>query len=243
VNLLLFLVPRKFRKFRKFDSGEAGLIAASARFSGWASATVRVAQARRISAAISLTVIAAWWLPGAVAGTSAQSSPEAILAEKCTVAPRTRQEIAVLLADPDTATPAATTAGQTVPVGKPVAAETAAAIDQVVQTWLACQNAGEPLRAWSLFSDGYLFRLLSRQGGLSGEAYRELATPAPVAAEAAVILAIEGERLLPDGRLGATITVSYPSVPMPKRFFFYFTQDDGRLLIDGILGEISFSVP
>jgi hypothetical protein len=219
------------------------LIAASARFSWWASATVRVAQARRISAAISLTVIAAWWLPGAVAGTSAQSSPEAIRAEECTVAPRTRKEIAVLLADPNTATPAPTTAGQTLPAGEPVAAETAVAMEQVVQMWLACQNAGEPLRAWSLFSDGYLFRLLSRQGGLSGEAYRELAIPAPAAAEAAVIVAIEGERRLPDGRLGATVTVSYPSVPMPKRFFFYFTQDDGRLLIDSILGEISFSVP
>src|SRR5829696_1245268 len=49
--------------------------------------------------------------------------------------------------------------------------------------------------------------------------------------------------LLPDGRFGATVIVSYSSVPMPKRFFFYFTQIGGRLLIDGILGEIWFSVP
>jgi hypothetical protein len=191
----------------------------------------------------SLTMIAACWLPGTVASSSAQSSPETFPPEACLVAPRTRQEIVALLADPDTATPAATTAGQTLPPGEPVAAETAAAIEQVIRMWLACQNAGEPLRAWSLFSDGYLFRLLSRQGGLSGEAYRDLATPAPVAAEAAVILAIEGQRRLPDGRFGATVTVSYPSVPMPKRFFFYFTQVDDHLLIDGILGEISFSVP
>jgi hypothetical protein len=149
----------------------------------------------------------------------------------------------VLLANSTIATPAATTAGQTLPAGEPVAAETAAEMEQVVQMWLACQNAGEPLRAWSLFSDGYLFRLLSRQGGVSDESYRALATPAPVAAEAAVVLAIEGERLLPDGRYGATVTVSYPSVPMPKRFFFFLAQVDGRLLIDGILGEISFSVP
>jgi len=188
-------------------------------------------------------VVAAWWLPGAVAGAGGQSSPEAVPVQHCIVAPRTRQQIAVLLADPDIATPAATTAGQTLPAGEPVAGETAAAMEQVVQMWLACQNAGEPLRAWSLFSDGYLFRLLSRQSGLTGEAYRELATPAPVASEAAVVLAIEGERLLPDGRYGATVTVSYPSVPMPKRFFFFFTQVDGRLLIDGIFGEISFSVP
>jgi hypothetical protein len=212
--------------------------------SPWLSARIRAAQARQISAAVGLAaLIAVWWLPGGVVGAGAQSSPEALPAEACVVAPRTRQEIAVLLADPNTATPAATTGGQTLPAGEPVAAETAASIEQVVQMWLACQNAGEPLRAWSLFSDGYFFRLLSRQGGLSGHAVRELATPAPVATEAALVLAIEGERLLPDGRFGATVTVSYPSVPMPKQFFFYFTQVDGRLLIDGILGEISFSVP
>jgi hypothetical protein len=205
--------------------------------------TGHAARARQTSATVILTVILAWSLPSTVVGTSAQSSPQAIPAGECLVAPRTRQEIAALLTDPSTATPAATTAGQTLPAGEQVAAETAAAMDQTVQMWLACQNAGESLRAWSLFSDGYLFRLLSRQGGLSSEAYRELATPAPVAVEAAAVLAIEGERLLPDGRFGATVTVSYPSVPMPKRFFFYFIESGGRLVIDGILGEISFSVP
>jgi hypothetical protein len=243
VNFPLFLVPGKFGKFGKFDSGQAGVAATTARSSGWVPARVRVARAIQISAVGSLTVLAAWWLPGAEAGTSAQSSPEAVPTEACIVAPRTGQEITVLLADPSTATPAATTSGQTLPAGEPVTTETAAAMEQVVRMWLACQNAGEPLRAWSLFSDGYLFRLLSRQGGLSGEADRELATPAPVGAEDAVVLAVEGERRLPDGRFGARVTISYPSVPMPKRFFFYFTQGDGRLLIDGILGEISFSVP
>jgi hypothetical protein len=207
-------------------------------------ARVRVGRAWQISVAVSLAAVtAAWWLPGVVGGASDHSSPEAVPAGDCIVAPRTRQEIVALLADANIPTPAATTAGRTLPAGEPVAAETAAAMEEAVQMWLACQNAGEPLRAWSLFSDGYLFRLLSRQGGLSGEAYRDLATPAPVADEAAVVLAIEGERLLPDGRFGATVTVSYPSVPMPKRFFFFFTQVEGRLLIDGILGEISFSVP
>ena len=199
---------------------------------------------RQISAAVSLaTVIAAWWPPGAIAGAGDQVSLEAVPAQECIVAPRTRQEIDALLANSNVATPAATTAGRTLPAGEPVAAATAATMEHIVRVWLACQNAGEPLRAWSLFSDGYLLRLLSRQSGLSEEAYRELATPAAAGTEAAVILTIEGERLLPDGRYGATVTVSYPSVPMPKRFFFFFTQDGGRLLIDGILGEISFSVP
>ena len=77
---------------------------------------------------------------------------------------------------------------------------------------------------------------------MPGDDYRALATPAPVADETAVVSGIEGERLLPDGRYGATVTIEYPSVPMPKHFFF-FTEIDGRLVIDGILGEISFSVP
>jgi hypothetical protein len=241
-DLPSFLAPRKFRKF---DSGEADLAAEAASSRRWLAATrVRAAEARQIAAAVGLAAaIAAWWLPGGAVGSGVQSSPVALPAEDCVIAPRTRQQIALLLADSDTATPAATTAGQTLPAGEPVAAETTAAMEQVIQTWLACQNAGEPLRAWSLFSDGYLFRLLLRQGGVSGDAYRALATPAPVASEPALVLAIEGERLLPDGRYGATVTVSYPSVPMPKRFFFYFTQVDGRLLIDGILGEISLSVP
>jgi len=116
-------------------------------------------------------------------------------------------------------------------------------MERIVHLWLACQNSGEPLRAWSLFSDGYLYRLLSRQGELSGQYYRALATPVSAADEAAVVLAIAGERLLPDGRYGATVTLEYPSVPMPKQFFFFFTEIEGRLVIDGILGEISFSVP
>ncbi len=156
--------------------------------------------------------------------------------------PRPREEIDTLLADPDMATPAATTSGQTLPTGTPSTLESSIAMESIVQTWLACQNAGEPLRAWALFSDGYLYRLLSRQGGL------EQGDGVSAALEertdgGARLLEIHGQRVLPDGRYGATVTIAYSTVPMPKTFFFFFTELDGRLLIDGILGEISFSVP
>ena len=170
------------------------------------------------------------------------ATPTSVSAPACDLPARTLDEITSLIAA-GVATPAATTEGQTLPVGVPADAAMTAGMERVVHIWLACQNTGEPVRGWSLFSDGYLSRLLSRQGGLSGDAYRALSTPAQVADEAAAVLAIEGERLLPDGRYGATVTIEYPSVPMPKRFFFFFTEIDGRLLIDGILGEISFSVP
>ena len=123
-DLPSFLAPRKFRKFRKFDPGEAELAAGAASSTWWA-ARVRAAQARQIATAVGLAAaIAAWWLPGGAVGAGAQSSPEALPAEDCVVAPRTGQEIAALLADPNTATPAATTGGQTLPAGEPVAAET-----------------------------------------------------------------------------------------------------------------------
>ena len=178
--------------------------------------------------------------PGLVAGASAipNISPPAA----CDVPARSHHEIAALLAESNVATPAATTGGQTLPEGVPAGTTSSAAMERVVRLWLACQNAGESLRAWSLFSDGYLYRLLSRQEVMSSEAYGELSTPT-TAAEASTLVEIEGQRILPDGRYGATVVIAYPSVPMPKRFFFYFTEVDSRLLIDGILGEISFSVP
>jgi hypothetical protein len=161
----------------------------------------------------------------------------------CDIPPRSMAEIASLLSATDMATPAATTAGHTLPEGTPVDDPTATLMEQTVREWLACQNAGEPLRASSLFSDGYLYRLLSRQGGLTPAGYDALATPEPATDRIAILQAIRGQRMLPDGRYGATVTITYPSVPMPKTFFFYFIRIDGRLLIDGILGEISFSVP
>ena len=173
---------------------------------------------------------------------SSSATPEADSMPTCDVVPRSREDIATLLATSSIATPAATTAGQVLPEGTPVSATTAAAIERTVQSWLACQNAGEPLRGWALFSDGYLYRLLSRQG------MPELvATPPAARSEdargGARLVEIRGARRLLDGRHGAIVTVTYPSVPMPKTFFFYFTEGDDRLLIDGILGEISFSVP
>ena len=169
------------------------------------------------------------------------ATPKADPIAVCDVIPRSREEISVLLADTGIATPPATTAGQTLPAGTPAEPSTAAAMEETVRLWLSCQNAGEPLRAWALFSDGYLHRLLARQGPSAINAAEP--SPAADAAGGAVLLEIRGERELPDGRFGATVVIAYPAVPMPKTFFFSFIETDGRFLIDGILGEISFSVP
>jgi hypothetical protein len=35
----------------------------------------------------------------------------------------------------------------------------------------------------------------------------------------------------------------YPSIPMPKRLIFWIAESDGRMVIEEITGEISFSLP
>lgn len=182
------------------------------------------------------------WSAGAIV-VAAPATPAASLVQECTTSARSREDLTTTLADSRIATPVATTSGQTLPKGIPASPEDAMAMEETVRAWLACQNAGEPLRAWALFSDGYLHRLLTRQGGLTLEGYQSLATPSPSTSDPAMLKNVERPRELPDGRLGATVTIVYPSVPMPKTFFFFFTGKDGRLMIDGILGEISFSVP
>jgi len=186
-----------------------------------------------LSAALSTPVVAF----------GAPATPASVPAVACTAQPRSYDQFAALLADQSIATPAAATGGLTIPEGTPASAAETSAMEKLALEWLSCQNAGEQLRAWSLFSDGYLHRLLSRQGILSAEAYVVLATPSPSDGPLATLHELRGTRHLPDGRMGATIVVAYPSVPMPKTFFVYFIEEDNELVIDGILGEISFSVP
>jgi hypothetical protein len=186
---------------------------------------------------IAAALLAGIAAPGVAVASVATPPPVAA----CETPPRSQAELTALFATP-LASPAPTPG--VVAEGRPVDPQTEAELTATTSAWLACQNAGEPLRAWSWFTDGYLRRLLDRQGGVGPAAYDALATPEPAGPnDQAAIAAIRDVRFLPDGRAGATVTLTYPAVPMPKTFFFTFARIDGRWLIDGILGEISFSVP
>ena len=176
-------------------------------------------------------------------GSPAPDVPPAAL---CTVqAPSFEELNAAILTPPAGSTPVASRTPGTVPEGVPASAETVAAVTAVVRELVGCYNAGELLRAYGLYTDGYLFRLFNRQGGFTRASYDAFATPEPAADPGAhtAILAISDARVLEDGTIGATVTLRYASIPMPKTFFFTFVEIDGRWLIDGVLGEISFSVP
>ncbi|MBA3414297.1 MAG: hypothetical protein H0U10_03615 [Chloroflexia bacterium] len=133
-----------------------------------------------------------------------------------------------------------------VPAGMPADAATVSGIEAATRELVACFNAGEPLRALGLYTPVARGSLYARHGPFTADAYAGLARPMPAdPAERDAILAIRDVRVLADGRAGATVIIAYAVVPEPKRFFFVYVRPDvgDRWLIDGILGELSFSVP
>lgn len=173
-------------------------------------------------------------------------TPDVPPATVCAVeAPSLERLNEIILAPAASASPVATRTPGVVPEGKPAGAETIAAVTSVVRELVACYNAGELLRSYGLYTDAHLRRLFARQGGFTRAQYGGLATPQPAAdpAEWTAIIEIADVRMLADGSVGATVTMRYASIPMPKAFFFTFVWTGDRWLIDGILGEISFSVP
>jgi len=181
-----------------------------------------------------------------VAASDATPPPDVPPAALCTVeAPSLAALNAAILIPPAGASPVAARTPGVVPEGVPADPETVAAVTAVVRELIGCYNAGEPLRTFALFTESYLFRLFNRQGGFTRESYDGYATPEPAADPNShtAILEIRDVRVLEDGTAGATVILRYASVPMPKAFFFAFARVGDRWLIDGILGEISFSVP
>ncbi|MGH2552009.1 MAG: hypothetical protein ACRDHN_21690 [Thermomicrobiales bacterium] len=176
---------------------------------------------------------------GGALSTGAQSTPGP--ASTCNVAPRSFDELALLAATP---VPSTTPQGLS-PIGEPIDANQIAQIHTTVQRFIDCSNSGEPLRVFALYTDRYLQQLLSIERPLIDRArYDSLATPIPAKpGEGAVLVSIERELRHLDGRLGAEVTITYPSIPMPKTFVFTFVVSGDRMLIDDILGELTFALP
>ncbi|MEZ4500066.1 MAG: hypothetical protein R2839_08265 [Thermomicrobiales bacterium] len=106
---------------------------------------------------------------------------------------------------------------------------------------IACQNAGEPLRAYALYTDVYLREVLI---GLDGAILTRMATPHALdPGDWTTIVAIEDLRQLADGRVYATVTLDPSLIPVRKMFGFILVRQDNRWLIDDILDELEFSLP
>lgn len=178
-------------------------------------------------------------LVGAPLASAAQSTP--VSAGNCDALPRSLAELSALaLAPAPSATPSISLA-----IGEPLTLDQLSSIQATVRRFIDCSNAGEPLRVYSLYSDRYLQQMLSlERPAIDQNRYDALSTPVPAQpGEEVLLVSIEGGRRLADGRLGAEVTITYPSIPMPKTFFFTFVVTDNGLVIDDILGELTFALP
>lgn len=171
--------------------------------------------------------------------TMAQSTPVPV--STCDVAPRSFDELAALAATPvPSTTPSALST-----IGEPIDSNQVAQIHATVQRFIDCSNSGEPLRVYALYTDRYLQQQLSlERPSIDQSRYDSLATPIPAeSGKGAVLVSIDREMRHLDGRLGAEVTISYPSIPTPKTFLFSFVVMEDSVLIDDILGELTFALP
>ena len=114
----------------------------------------------------------------------------------------------------------------------------------LLMLFVACSGAGEPLRVWSLYTDGYLARLLSRERGYDRVRYDLDAAPHPIAAsDWPVLTALEGIDMDGAGRIAADATIHYPNLDLTKHLRFWFAWEDDQLRIDEVDGEITFAIP
>ena len=122
----------------------------------------------------------------------------------CSVAPRPLTFLATLVDAPEPeVTPIPI---ESLPDGAPVDEATRGEVAATVATLVSCTNAGELLRAFALYEDGYLHRILDPEGvmtrGIANELAFSFATPEPVSVDRQTALAdLPVVRVMSDGRV------------------------------------------
>jgi len=158
--------------------------------------------------------------------------------EECQVAPREFPLFPAGIGQRAAATPAplATPPAPpfTLPVGDAADTETIAAVTATVRESLACRNAGELLRAYTLFTQDMIVALYGGPATIDPELRRvmtEGARPVPRARRLAIV-AIAGVVTLPDGRVGAVVVTETGSRVFRDYLVFENDPAGGRWLID-----------
>ena len=159
-----------------------------------------------------------------------QPSPEVVDPSQCQVQPRPVEFFQQLAAN---AAPQATPGGATNPTPPPVEGQPAdqATVDAVTATYrelVACLNAGDYLRAYALYTDGYLQRNF-KPDSLSSIG----ATPVPVPESTRIAFGgVQQVVILPDGRVGALVAVTGAAGGTPTTTNTVFARVGDRFLID-----------
>ncbi len=197
----------------------------------------------RISLLVLLTLLGfstAHVVPSSGALGQAVHPEQAATSTGCDVPPRTFEDIIRLIRVGRSADDVAVTPSESAPILRATLADVRAVLLQFV----ACSGAGEPLRVWSLYSDTYLSRLLSRERGYDRARYVRDAEPHPIAVPDWPQLTVPDRAWVDSsGRSVVDATIHYPNLDRTKHLRFWFIWQDGRLRIDEVDGEITFAVP
>jgi hypothetical protein len=153
---------------------------------------------------------------------------------RCNVEPRTLDELGRILS---LATP--TTPGERPETGNPVHpdSESGRAVIATIETLFACLNAGDRLRAYALYTDGYLATIL-QPADLS-----TVATPYPNDPDELTRIVDITLRSLPGECIAANVVLDPALIPVDKIFEFILVPVEGQWKIDAVINEIDFSLP
>lgn len=138
---------------------------------------------RRLLVPAAVGTVAVGTLLSPIAATAADPvQGERVPGSECTAAARPFSFFGTLVSTPPSSDPHVAPASA--PLGAPADPATAEAVTAAVRQVLACTNAGEVLRAFSLFDDAYLRRIIDPSGKLTPEIANafaaSLATPTAV---------------------------------------------------------------
>jgi hypothetical protein len=157
---------------------------------------------------------------------------------ECSVAPLPR----AAFPGPD-ASPVPATEYSTLPDAVPTEGElpggpsadpaTAAAVAAAVRQYIACVNTGELLRVLALATDAEVRRFVAEEGPVTPWRYAELATPLPSPPSGRTsLLAVDGARVLPDGRVGVVVRARIAVPPHDTVTLFVFARVGDRWRLD-----------
>jgi hypothetical protein len=183
------------------------------------------------------TIIAGFvLLMAALPAAASDSAPVAYSVDpgKCTVEARGLDDLGRILA---LATPSAPRERPQTGEAIDPMSETGQSVVDTIEMLFACLNAGDRLRAYSLYTDAYLATILQP------EDLPAVGTPQPNDPdELTRIVAIELHSL-PNDAVLATVTLDPALIPVDKLFEFILVPDGGAWKIDAVINEIDFSLP
>lgn len=147
------------------------------------------------------------------------------------------------LATPGPTSTVPTVAGQpdTLPPGSPADALTVEGITATVREIMACVNKGEVLRAFSLYTEGFLRPIFGAESPASpaffNTFYSTLSTPQATSPNGYVALVeVRDARILDDGRAAAIVVTDDPaSSPPMTTSFLVFAKTGDRWQLDAAI--------